>query len=114
MMAYLPPYGISCGVPHNYIFLTSNPLVHYPKRLPQTLGETPSFNPSNYLDETPDYAIARNAAGRVGVKWNRNTSDRPNGFPYTSASGHPQQRWFIHPDSLAKLVVAAADVFEQP
>lgn len=79
--------------------------MHFPRRLPATLGSTSAFEVESYITETPDYAVALSTSGVVGVTWNR-SEERPNGFPHTYS--HPQ--WFMLPEPLARMVLAGVEL----
>jgi hypothetical protein len=82
--------------------------MHMPARLPVTLGSTSAFKVHTYLAESPEYAIAQSPGGDVGVTWNPDPTERPNGFPHT----YSHQQWFILPPSLAQMVLAGATLFD--
>lgn len=79
-----------------------------PKRLPVTLGSTSAFEVQTYLAEFPEYAVARSATGAIGVTWNPDPIERPNGFPHT----YSHQQWFILPAPLAQMVLSGVTLFE--
>lgn len=83
-------------------------IMHMPKRLPITLGSTSAFEVRTYLSETPKYAVAQSARGDIGVTWNPDAAERPNGFPHT----YSHQQWFILPAPLARRVLSDATVFD--
>ncbi len=76
--------------------------MHTTKKLNETLGDTKEFEVSRYIVETPEYAIAENTHGRIGVTWNK-SEEIPNGFPHTY--GH--QQWCFLPEPLTNLVISS-------
>lgn len=85
--------------------------MHFPNRLPMTLGSTRTFKVKAYLVETPEYAIAVDIDGAVGATWNPDPTERPNGFPHS----YSHQQWFILPEPVARMLLAGAELFdEQP
>lgn len=82
--------------------------MHMPKRLPVTLGSTSAFEVQTYLAESPEYAVAQSATGAIGVTWNPDPIERPNGFPHT----YSHQQWFILPAPLAEMVFSGATLFD--
>ena len=83
--------------------------MHFPRRLPTTLGSTSAFEVQTYLVETQEYGIALSTNGAVGVTWNPDPDERPNGFPHT----YSHQQWFILPDQIARMLLASADLYEE-
>jgi len=79
-------------------------IMHFPSRLPATLGSTSAFEVRVYITENPEFAVALSVDGMVGVTWNR-SEGRPSGFPHT----YSHQQWFILPDPLARMVLAGVD-----
>ena len=82
--------------------------MHMPKQLPVTLGSTAAFEVQTYLAESPEFAVAQSTGGDIGVTWNPDAKERPNGFPHTY--GH--QQWFILPTTLAQMVLSGAAFFD--
>ena len=76
--------------------------MHFPKRLPSTLGSTSQFKIINYLTEHADYAVALSSSNEVGVTWNPDSVKRPNGNP--QVFGH--QQWFILPEPIAQMLLS--------
>ena len=83
--------------------------MHFPNRLPMTLGSTSAFKVNAYLVETPEYSIATSIDGSVGATWNPDPTERPNGFPHT----YSHQQWFILPDPVSQMLLAGAELFDQ-
>lgn len=82
--------------------------MHMPKRLPVTLGSTSAFEVQTYLEESPEYAVAQSTDGSIGVTWNPDPEERPNGFPHS----YSHQQWFILPTPLANIVLSGATFFD--
>jgi hypothetical protein len=82
--------------------------MHMPARLPVTLGSTSAFEVQTYLAESPEYAVAQSTSGDIGVTWNPDPTERPNGFPHT----YSHQQWFILPAPLAQMILAGATLFD--
>jgi hypothetical protein len=82
--------------------------MHIHKRLLQTLESTKAFEVQTYLAELPEYAVAQSTDGSIGVTWNPDPTERPNGFPHT----YSHQQWFILPVPLAQIVLSGATFFD--
>src|SRR5579863_8410816 len=96
-----------CGLLPVRRFYKGN-IMHMPKRLPVTLGSTSAFDVQTYFAGSPDYAVAQSTSGEIGVTWNPDPTERPNGFPHS----YSHQPWFILRAPLARMVLAGATLFD--
>jgi predicted NUDIX family NTP pyrophosphohydrolase len=82
--------------------------MHIPKRLPVTLGSTSAFEVRTYFAETAEYAVAQSTSDAIGITWNPDPTERPNGFPHS----YNHQQWFILPEPIATMLLSGATLFD--